>query len=228
MSPLHSPFPSTSPAVVLAPWDPTAGPTLNQTRTLAGDGALRGDGKRSRCRSSGQEQCCRDGLKPSKMCPIHTPAAPHPQGCPCLPWLQWGEQGRETQGSWFWGARLDTTLQDLNWGVGRAPSPLCPGKTLPLLGDPGRCGARGWQEGWGRWGRGDQRAAAAREGLRHRASRREPISPQQGPLSAANPPSGPRGDLQPFPSTYPTALPLRPTSMLPRRCRNNRLTKSYF
>lgn len=73
-----------------------------------------------------------------------------------------------------------------------------------------------------------QQWAVAREGLRHAAACQEPISPQQGLLSAANTQSGPRGDHQPFPSTYPTALPLRPTSMPPRRCRNNRLTKNYF
>lgn len=112
-------------------------------------------------------------------------------------------------------------------------SPLCAlGRGLLLFGDP-RVGVRcraGRRAGTGRGEvtAGQQQRAVAREGLRHAAVRREPISPQQGPLSAANTRSGPRGDLQPFPSTYPTALPLRPTSMLPRRCRNNRLTKNYF
>lgn len=34
MSPLHSPFPSVSPAVVPAPWEPTAGPTPKQALWL--------------------------------------------------------------------------------------------------------------------------------------------------------------------------------------------------
>lgn len=145
MSPLHSPFPSVSPAVVPAPWEPTAGPTPKQALWLemglsewVGKGLTAGDP----CRCSGWEQCCRGGLKPSKTWPIHTQAAPLPLGCPCLPWPQRSEQGRDTPWSWFGAAGLDPTLQDLNWGVGRGSvPPVSPGKTLPPLGDPGWCGA---------------------------------------------------------------------------------------
>lgn len=136
MSPLHSPFPSTSPAVVPAPWDPTAEPTLEQTGTVVGDGAQSGDGKRSHCRDP--LQMLRAGTvlqgwpQPLQKWLSHTPAPPLPQGCPCLTWPQWGEQGRDTRGIWFGGAGLNPTLQDLESWEGSIP-PCALGRHFPQL-----------------------------------------------------------------------------------------------
>lgn len=176
------------------------------------------------------------GLTPLKggRGPSHPLATLFPPGAdPCLPWPHWGEQDREHAGSpGVLACRAAPHPAGSEWGLGSAPCPPCAlDRGFPPFGDP-RVGV--WCRAGRRAGTGGgevtsgQQQAAAREGLRHAAARQEPISPQQGPLSAANTRSSPRGDLQPFPSTYPTALPLRPTSMLPRRCRNNRLTKSYF
>lgn len=236
-----------------APGSTTGPAPLDQTGTIGGDGALGGGRGRAALQvapvgAQGRDRSAGLGLTPPKCwwgsrLPSHPPATPFSAGAdPCLPWPHWGEQGRGTRGAsgcWLGGAGLDPTLWGLNGGLGRALSPaVCPGqRPPPIWGPQGGGPVQSWQKGWDGWGKGDQRAAAGssrqqraatREGLRHAAARREPISPQQGPLSAANTRSGPRGDLQPFPSTYPTALPLRPTSMPPQRCRNNRLTKSYF
>lgn len=110
---------------------------------------------------------------------------------------------------------------------------VTPQARCPLFGHHQATGAPGVtpKRGWGRWGRGEQQGSGVMEpwgtGARFRPPP-APLFPCQEPLSAATTRSGPMGHLQPFPSTYPISLPLRPTSMRPRRCRNNRLTKGYF
>lgn len=91
--------------------------------------------------------------------------------------------------------------------VGLSPggSRGCPGQRRLLIWAPPGWGS-GAELGWGRWGRGDSRAAA-REGQRHgKAFGTQPRAGSPFPHNRDRYQrrilgSGPGGDLQPFPST---------------------------
>lgn len=153
-----------------------------------------------------------------------------PKGAPCGARGQ-GEHRGAKSWRWFGGVGLAP-----NWGLcyGIQWSALTPRARCPLFGHHRATGAPEVtpKRGRGRWGRGEQRAAASWSPSARSHACLEPVFtppfPCQELLSVATTRSGPKGHLQPFPSTYPISLPLRPTSMRPRRCRNNRLTKGYF
>lgn len=95
------------------------------------------------CRCSRQEQCCKDAIKPPKTWPSYTAAASLPQGCSCLPWPQWGEQGRDNPGSRFGGGRAGPHPAGSELGSWEGSTPPCAlGRHFPHLVTHGGVGCR--------------------------------------------------------------------------------------